>query len=66
MTNDLVGSALFPAPPIPPARPDLVVPVLVAQLGDAAAWHYVEFFTTHIRNPNTRRADARACGRFLS
>jgi hypothetical protein len=32
-----------------------VVPALVADLGDEAAWRYVEFFTANIRNPNTRR-----------
>ncbi len=42
-----------------------VVPALVAQLGDHASWRYVEFFTAHIRNPNTRRAYARACARFF-
>ena len=41
------------------------VPALVAVLGDAAAWRYVEFFTANIRNPNTRRAYARACGSFF-
>jgi site-specific recombinase XerD len=34
-------------------------------LGDAAAWRYVEFFTANIRNLNTRRAYARACGFFF-
>ena len=43
-----------------------VVPALVACEGDAAAWRYIEFFTANIRNPNTRRAYARACGRFFS
>jgi site-specific recombinase XerD len=42
-----------------------VVPALVASLGDTASWRYVEFFTANIRNPNTRRAYARACSRFL-
>ena len=43
-----------------------VVPTLVAQLGEAASWRYVEFFAANIRNPNTRRAYARACSRFLT
>src|ERR1044071_10056656 len=43
-----------------------VVPALIANLGDAAAWHYVEFFTANIRNPHTRRAYARACSRFFA
>jgi site-specific recombinase XerD len=32
----------------------------------ANAWRYVEFFTANIRNPNTRRAYARACTRFFA
>jgi hypothetical protein len=49
------------------AAPDLhLVPALIATVGDAAAWRYVEFFTANIRNPNTRRAYARACGRFFA
>ncbi len=43
-----------------------LVPVLVADLGEQAAWRYVEFFTANIRNPNTRRAYARACERFFN
>jgi site-specific recombinase XerD len=47
-------------------RTTLVVPVLIADLGDEAAWRYVEFFTANIRNPHTRRAYARACNRFFA
>src|SRR3954452_20329892 len=43
-----------------------VVPALIAALGDAAAWRFVEFFTANIRNPHTRRAYARACSRFFA
>src|SRR5215813_11791401 len=43
-----------------------VVPALVADIGDEAAWRYVEFFTANIRNPNTRRAYFRGCKRFLA
>src|SRR3954469_294874 len=43
-----------------------VVPALIADLGDAAAWRYVEFFTANIRNPHTRRAYARTCNRFFA
>jgi hypothetical protein len=42
-----------------------VVPLLVAQEGERAAKRYVEFFAANIRNPNTRRAYARAAGDFL-
>jgi hypothetical protein len=38
---------------------------LIADLGEPAAWRYVEFFTANIRNPNTRRAYTRACSRFF-
>jgi len=44
----------------------LVVPLLIADLGDEAAWRYVEFFTANIRNPHPRRAYARACSRFFA
>ena len=43
-----------------------VVPALIADLGDTAAWRYVEFFTANIRNVHTRRAYARACNRFFA
>src|SRR6266850_7254224 len=44
----------------------LVVPALIADIGDGASWRYVEFFTANIRNPHTRRAYARACARFFA
>ena len=43
-----------------------LVPALIAQEGEHAGWRYVEFFTANIRNPNTRRAYARACIRFFA
>ena len=42
-----------------------LLPALILHESDAAAWRYVEFFTANIRNPNTRRAYTRACGRFF-
>lgn len=42
-----------------------LVPALVAANGKSASWRYVEFFTANIRNPNTRRAYARACAEFF-
>jgi hypothetical protein len=36
----------------------LVVPALIAGVGNDASWRYVEFFTANIRNPHTRRAYA--------
>jgi hypothetical protein len=43
-----------------------IVPALIAYLGDAANWRYVEFFTANINNDHTRRAYARACNRFFA
>jgi site-specific recombinase XerD len=43
----------------------IVVPALIADAGDAAGWRFVEFFTANINNDHTRRAYARACGRFF-
>src|SRR3954466_11470837 len=43
-----------------------IVPALVADLGDAANWRYVEFFTANINNDHTRRAYARGCNRFFA
>ena len=43
-----------------------LVPALIADAGEPAAWRYVEFFTANIRNPNTRRAYSRACRQFFA
>src|SRR5260370_19085653 len=43
-----------------------IVPALIADLGEAANWRYVEFFTANISNDHTRRAYARACSRFFA
>ena len=48
------------------AHTSLVVPALIAHVGDDASWRYVEFFTANIRNPHTRRAYTRACARFFA
>ncbi|MFZ3235444.1 MAG: tyrosine-type recombinase/integrase [Stellaceae bacterium] len=42
------------------------MPSLIAALGDQANWRYVEFFAANINNDHTRRAYARACGRFFA
>ena len=49
-----------------PASPAELVPALIADAGDHAAWRYIDFFTANIRNPNTRRAYARACATFFA
>jgi site-specific recombinase XerD len=43
-----------------------IVPALIATASEQAGWRYVEFFTANINNPHTRRAYARACGRFFA
>ena len=43
-----------------------IVPVLIANEGNAAGWRYVEFLTANINNPNTRQAYALACARFFA
>jgi site-specific recombinase XerD len=59
--------AVIPPGAVPVAAdPVALVPALIAAAGDAAGWRYVEFFTANIRNPNTRRAYARACARFFA
>src|ERR1700743_1932099 len=65
MTSDQLPSIIPPGALVTPIDGHLV-PVLIADLGDPAAWRYVEFFTANIRNPNTRRAYARACTRFFA
>lgn len=42
------------------------VPALISQAGERTGTRFLEFFTAHIRNPNTRRAYARATNEFLT
>ena len=42
------------------------LPSLITDHGEQAAWRFLEFFTAHIRNPNTRLAYARPVGRFCA
>ena len=50
-----------------PARPgEIVVPAVIADLGDSAVKRFVEFFAAHIRNSNTRNAYAHATRRFFA
>ena len=48
------------------AVPGLALPALIAVAGKSAETRFVEFFTANIRNPNTRRAYARAVNEFLT
>ena len=65
MTSDQLPSIILPGALATPIDGHLV-PALIADLGDPGAWRYIEFFTAHIRNPNTRRAYGRACSRFFA
>ena len=56
---DQLPAILQPGAPANPVDGHLV-PALIADAGEPAAWRYIEFFTANIRNPNTRRAYARA------
>jgi hypothetical protein len=62
MAHDLI-LPVASSPALPSALP---VPALVADAGDHAAVRYVEFFTAHIRNRNTRAAYARAAAGFFA
>src|ERR1700735_3545536 len=65
MTNDQLPAIIPPGALTTPAD-TYIVPALIADLGDAAGWRYVEFFTANINNDHTRRAYARACARFFA
>ena len=41
--------------PVSPAH-SLTLPAIIADAGEPAARRFLEFFTAHIRNPNTRQA----------
>jgi site-specific recombinase XerD len=49
-----------------PVGTGIIVPSLIADLGDDATRRFLEFFTANIRNKNTRAAYARAVGQFLA
>jgi hypothetical protein len=65
MTSDQLPAVFRPGAPA--TSDDIhLVPALIADAGDQAAWRYLEFFTANIRNPNTRWAYARACQQFFA
>ena len=47
-------------------RQGLQLPAVIAGAGERARRAFLEFFFAHIRNDNTRRAYARAVGKFLA
>src|SRR6202171_316804 len=64
MTDQL--PAIIPPGALATPSDTYIVPALIADLGDEASWRYVDFFTANINNDHTRRAYARACGRFFA
>ena len=72
MSDDTLEQArpLLPAVPdasnVATAAGSALVPALIADTGERATWRYIDFFTANIRNPNTRRAYARACSTFFA
>lgn len=44
----------------------IIVPAIVAAAGEDAQFHFVNFFISNIRNPNTRRAYARHARNFCA
>ena len=57
--------ALISTTRLPALPAGAVVPAIVAERGEQAAWRYLEFFAVSIRNPNTRAAYARAASAFF-
>ena len=66
--SDHLPAVIEPADPDTLSRPlgSAMIPSLIAAAGEQAAWRYIDFFTANIRNPNTRRAYARACSTFFA
>src|SRR3954467_15004269 len=52
-TSDQLPAVIEPAVLLAPAD-TYIGPALIADLGDAANWRYVEFFTANINNDHTR------------
>jgi integrase/recombinase XerD len=59
MTRNLVPSPLLPAP-----SGSFAVPTIIADAGEKASEHFLEFFAATIRNKNTRAAYMQAVGQF--
>ena len=59
MVGDLVPSPPLPAPPC-----SFAVPAIIADAGEKASEHFLEFFAATIRNKNTRAAYMQAVAQF--
>jgi site-specific recombinase XerD len=67
--DDQLPAIIEPHPLVPATTPadTYIVPALITDAGgDPASWRYVEFFAANLNNDHTRRAYARACGRFFA
>jgi site-specific recombinase XerD len=64
--SELVRSNVSNAVALGRTLPTIVVPSPVMAEGERAATRYIEFFTAHIRNRNTRAAYARAASTFFA
>ena len=53
--SDQLPAILLPTAIVTPTN-TTVVPALIANVGDAAGWRYIEFFSANVHNPHTRRA----------
>jgi site-specific recombinase XerD len=63
--TDQLPTIITPGALTPLPAPELIS-TLIAGAGDQASWRYIDFFTSNIRSPNTRRAYTRACHRFFA
>jgi site-specific recombinase XerD len=63
--TDQLPAVLEPGGALNTASDTYIVPSLIADAGEPAAWRFVEFFTANINNDHTRRAYARACYGFF-
>ena len=63
--DDEPGNTAAALTVIMPPTATMVVPAMVADLGEAAALRFIDFFTANIRNPNTRAAYAVAVRGFF-
>ena len=60
MTGELIPSSLLPA-----SLGTFPVPAIIADAGEKASEHFLEFFAATIRNPNTRAAYVQAAAQFF-
>jgi len=57
--------AIERSPPLPALAGSFPVPAIIADAGEKASEHFLEFFAATIRNPNTRAAYVQAAAQFF-